>query len=251
MAADQTATVKEADNKVYHGLSLFTETTAKTGTLLHDGEYLKTKELSRAELLLPSESVTRLGANTIFNYSVASNTVDLRAGTILFCKPKDAKQLNIKTAAVTAGIVGTTGFVQVQMNEKTKLPAAYQIGLIEGHVTVTLLSDGSTHEVKPGEIFTYIPGKGSTTFLFDVPLMVKTSPLFTKFKGPLPNQKYIDEEITQYLNDQRRGFIQPTGGNQNNTNYAGIPTVPTTAFDSAGNAQGQGGNTPPPPSNNR
>ena len=62
---------------------------AKVGTTLQDGEYLKTGAKSRAELDLANQSVTRVGANTIFNYTAGNNEVDLQAGTILFSKPKD------------------------------------------------------------------------------------------------------------------------------------------------------------------
>jgi hypothetical protein len=243
VAGDQTATVKDTFKTVQYGSPTSEKVqTASIGTKISDGEYLKTGVLARAELLLPTESVTRLGANTIFNYSVASNTVDLQAGTILFCKPKDAKQLNIKTAAVTAGIVGTTGFTQIKTTPHTN-QKTYVFGLIEGHSTVHV--DGQDFSIKAGEILEYTPGSKPVISPFDVPRMVKTSLFFTEFKGPLPNQKYIDAEIAQYLDDQSRGFIQPVNGNQNNTNYAGIPTMPTTALDSAGNANG--GKTPPPP----
>src|SRR5450631_3672890 len=78
MAADSVATVTEAVNEVSHGSAQSAETApAKTGTQIQDGEYLKTGVKSRAELQLANQSITRLGANTIFNYSVANNEVDL------------------------------------------------------------------------------------------------------------------------------------------------------------------------------
>ncbi len=112
-AADTSATVTEAVNEVSHGSAQASATSpAKSGTRIQDGEYLKTGVKSRAELSLANQSITRLGANTIFNYSVANNEIDLQSGTILFSKPKDGKEMIIKTAAVTAAIVGTTGFAQ-------------------------------------------------------------------------------------------------------------------------------------------
>ncbi len=129
LEADESAKVTEAVNVVEHGSNDSATTPASVGTSIHDGEYLKTESKSRAEMLLPTASITRLGANTIFNYSIESNTVDLQAGTILFCKPKDARQLTIKTAAVTAGITGTTGFVSVK---GTGSKGTYTLGIIEG-----------------------------------------------------------------------------------------------------------------------
>jgi mannose-6-phosphate isomerase-like protein (cupin superfamily) len=245
LAADSTARVTEAVNHVYHGDSTEAATSpATTGTLVHDGEYLKTGPLSRAEMLLPSTSVTRLGANTIFNYSADSNTVDLQAGTILFCKPKDAPHLNIKTAAVTAGIVGTTGFVSIrtdQNNQKT-----YVFGLIEGEATVW--ADNHPFPIGAGDIVEFRPGSKPFVFAYDLPRFVKSSPLLHKFTGTLPNQAYIDRAVADYESYVSRGFIVPPS--QAISYSGGIPVMPTTAYNSAMNSLGQpskGGSPPPPP----
>lgn len=237
---DQTAKVTEAVNEVKYGPERSTEAhPAKTGTLLHDGEYVKTGKESRAELLLPSTSVTRLGANTIFNYSLATNEIDLQAGTILFCKPKDAKQqLNIKTAAVTAGIVGTTGFVQVTGQGSNK---SYVFGLIEGKANAQ--ADGKTFPIHGGQILKFTPGSAPQIFAFDIPKMVDTSPLLHGFKGHLPNQKYIDEAVNNYLDDEHRGFTQ-TSSVPTTNGVINIPGITIPAVDSAQNAQSH---NPPPP----
>ena len=233
LEADQAAKVTEAVNVVEHGSKESATTPATVGTPVRDGEYLETGVKSRAEILLPTASITRLGANTIFNYSVESNTVDLQAGTILFCKPKDAKQLNIKTEAVTAGIVGTTGFVRVHADKAH--PKTYILGLVEGHGTAT--AGGKDFELGPGDILEFKPGFKPFVFAFDVPRFVKSSPLLTKFKGHLPNQPYIDAEIASYQDDVRRGFIQPPS---HAIDYSGdIPVISTPAYDSAQHSEGQ------------
>ena len=239
IAADSVATVTEAVNQVTHG-SLQTADThpAKAGTRLQDGEYLKTGVKSRAELELANQSVTRLGANTIFNYSAANNEIDLQAGTILFSKPKDGKQMNIKTASVTAAVVGTTGFARVQ-------GLSFLFGLIEGHGALTI--GGVVYNITAGEILKFNPGAPPQTYSFNVPLFLKTSPLITRFHRPLPNQRYIDTEVAEYNDLVARGFIQPPTEPFFLTDFEGaIPTVPVPGNDSAGNALHQF-NTPPPP----
>lgn len=237
LAADQAATVTESYNQVNHGPSQSTQAyPAKAGTQIHDGEYVKTGAASRAELKLSNQTITRLGANTIFNYSVATNEIDLQAGTMLFSKPKDGKQLNIKTAAVTAAIVGTTGF--------GKAPGMF--GLVEGKANIVV--NGQTFTLHAGQIL--LVGPPPQIVNFDVPLFLKTSRLFTGFKDTLPNQKYIDQEIADYNDDVDRGFIRPpkppyfTFNDQN-----GFPTIPFIGADSKGTALGVQ-NTPPPPQNN-
>jgi mannose-6-phosphate isomerase-like protein (cupin superfamily) len=226
LQADQGAKVTESVNDVTHG-SNGSHTPAPTGTVVRDGEMVETGTSSRAEMKLPSTSITRLGANTIFNYSADSNTVDLQKGTVLFCKPKNASELSIKTAAVTAGITGTTGFVSV--HGKT-----YIFGIVEGHATAH--AGGQSFPVGAGEILQFRPGSKPLVFAFDVPRFLRTSPLITKFKGRLPNQAQIDAEVASYQDDVHRGFIQPPSGA---VDYTGeIPGLSTPAYDSALHAQG-------------
>lgn len=240
LEADQPAKVTEAVNVVEHGSNESATTPATVGTSVHDGEYLKTGSKSRAEMLLPTASITRLGSNTIFNYSTESNTVDLQAGTILFCKPKDARQLTIKTAAVTAGITGTTGFISVKGSGGK---ATYILGIIEGHAVAH--ADNHPFPLGAGDILEFKPGARPFLFPYDVPRFVKSSPLLTKFKGHLPNQSYIDAELASYQDDVSRGFIRPPS---HAIDYSGdIPILLTPAYDSAHNSQGQSKGAPPPP----
>jgi hypothetical protein len=228
-AGGKGATVTEAVNQVDHGMTQSSDTQpAKIGTMLGDGEYLKTGVKSRAELELANQSITRLGANTIFNYSAADNQIDLQAGTVLFSKPKDGQQMNIKTAAVTAAIVGTTGFMQ--RHGKSVL-----FGLIEGKGVLTI--GDTTYVVHGGEILKFAPGQPPQIFAFNVPLFMSTSPLITRFHHHLPNQRFIDEEIADYNDLVERGFIQPPKDPFYLVDFEGtVPTIPIPGTDSAGNA---------------
>jgi mannose-6-phosphate isomerase-like protein (cupin superfamily) len=239
-AADSAATVTEAVNEVNHGsLQTAATTPAKVGTRLEDGEYLKTGVKSRAELELANQSITRLGANTNFNYSVATNEIDLQAGTILFSKPKDGKQMNIKTASVTAAVVGTTGFAQVHGH-------GFLFGLVEGHASVTI--GGIVYNIAAGEIVRFTPGAPPQIFSFNVPLFLKTSPLITRFDKKLPNQPYIDKEVAEYDDLVARGFIGPPMPPFFQTDFLGsVSPVPIIPRDSAGNALQQFNMPPPPP----
>ena len=240
----QAALVTESVNDVDHGKRADATTAhADVGTAINDGEYLRTGVRSRAEMKMPSASITRLGANTIFNYSADSNQVDLLGGTILFCKPKEAKQLSIMTAAVTAGITGTTGFVSVsgEGNKKT-----YIFGIIEGHARATVSSTGAHINVGAGQILEFKPGHNPFTFNYDLPRFVKSSPLLHRFKSTLTNQSAIDKAVASYDDDLSRGFIQPPSDKIDYSGY--IPILSNPAVGSAQNAQGQNhGSTPPPP----
>jgi mannose-6-phosphate isomerase-like protein (cupin superfamily) len=238
LMADSAATVTEAVNVVDHGTTQSTDTTpAKVGTTLHNGEYLKTGAQSRAELTLANQSVTRVGANTIFDYSVADNQIDLQSGTILFSKPKDGKTMTIKTAAVTAAIVGTTGFIQTHGN-------TVLFGLVEGTVTMTI--GGVDYTITSGQILKLTPGQPPQIFSFNVPLFLSTSPLITKFHHHLPNDKAIQDEVADYNDLVSRGFIQPPSDPFYLIDPVGYhPLVPLPGIDSAGQAHNQF-NMPPP-----
>lgn len=245
LAADSAAKVTEAVNQVAHGASQTADTSpAQVGTVLQNGEYLKTGVKSRAELELADQSITRLGANTIFNYSVANNEIDLQAGTVLFSKPKDGREMTIKTASVTAAVVGTTGFMQVHGHD-------FLFGLVEGHATLTV--GGTQFKITAGQVLRFKPGAPPEIYSYNLPVFLKTSPLIILFKHPLPNQPYIDREVAEYDNLVARGFIQPPTQPFFVTDFGGfVPTIPIIAHDSAGNSLNLFNRPPalpPPPSN--
>jgi len=239
-AANSTATVTESVNEVVHGSSQSAGTApAKVGTSIPDGEYLKTGVKSRAELELADQSITRLGANTIFNYSVANNEIDLQAGTVLFSKPKDGREMTIKTASVTAAVVGTTGFLSLHGHD-------FLFGLIEGHATLT--EGGVGFKVSSGEILRFSPGSRPELYDYNLPVFLKTSPLISQFNHPLPNQVYIDREVAAYDNLVARGFIQPPGPTLIASEFGGsVPGIPIVAHDSAGNSLHEFLTPPPAP----
>lgn len=238
-AAEPSATVTESVDQVVRGSPQAGGTSpAPVGTHVADGEYLKTGVKSRAELQFPDLTITRMGANTIFNYSIAKNEIDLQSGTILFSKPKGGKELDIKTAAVTAAILGTTGFMHYENH-------VFLFGLIEGHARLTI--GGKAYGVGAGQVL-HLGGAGAVPqiFAYNVPLLVQTSPFFTQFKSTLPNQAEINQEVADYNDLASRGFIQTHPPFFQNTTYS-TPGLPIVAWDSAGNALNQFVNPPPPP----
>jgi hypothetical protein len=198
------ATVTETFNKVAHSLSPSGKSElAKPGTLLGDGEYLKTGKASLAEIELANQTITRLGPDTIFEYSAATHEADLQSGTILFSKPKDGKEWTIKMPGLTATVTGTTGFVEKEGN-------SIVFGVIEG--TVHLTVGTSKAILQAGKMLAFIPGSSPQIVAFDIPSFVSTSAFFHRFQRQLPNEKYVEKEIARYNNLVSRGFIVPVQG---------------------------------------
>ncbi|MGH8165502.1 MAG: FecR domain-containing protein, partial [Rhodanobacteraceae bacterium] len=73
-----------------------------------NGTAVRTGNDSRAELTFTDQTLTRLGANTIFSFNEGTRNLQLSSGAMLLRVPKNDGGAKIKTAAVTAAITGTT-----------------------------------------------------------------------------------------------------------------------------------------------
>jgi|GEM_PF-3519617 len=85
---------------------------ASLSETVRDRQAVVTGVQSRAELLFPDKTLTRLGASTVFTFKEGTRAMDLQRGTMLLQVPKGAGGAQIKTAAVTAAITGTTLLVE-------------------------------------------------------------------------------------------------------------------------------------------
>lgn len=122
---------------------------AKIGDTVRGPAAVSTGAQSRAELRFQDNTITRLGANSIFTIDESSRTVDLEKGTILLQVPKKIGGLptKIRTAAVTAAITGTTVMVE-------HLPDGYvKVIVLEGEVDIFLTDDPRTFRtIRPGDM---------------------------------------------------------------------------------------------------
>ncbi len=147
---------------------------------------VKTGLQSRAELMFTDRSLTRLGANTIFSFQQGTRELELRQGTILFQVPKGAGGANIRTAAVTAAITGTTGFNEY--SPKAGPNGIIKFGILEGGATLFINGhrDRFIH-IGPGEMVV-LPARptdfnSAEVFHFDIARFLQTAPLITKMGG--------------------------------------------------------------------
>jgi hypothetical protein len=165
----------------------------------------------------------------------------LQAGTVLFCKPKDAAQLNIRTSAVTAAVLGTTGFIGVQGYGKKRI---YRLGVIEGHIRAVV--NGQVFRLGTGDILQIGPDGRPFIFAYDIPKFVRSSPLLNKFQNTLPNQPYIQAAVQNYESDAKRGFFGPPL--QQPQYWGEMPiAVPPNQYDSPHQAQPPAAQKPAPP----
>ena len=242
------------------------------GAVVKDDNIVRTGAQSRAELEFADKTLTRLGANTIFSFDAGTSTMDFKEGAALFSKPKGSGPLQIRSAAVTAAIAGTTGFVSALPSKKKKMKGVpddvVMLGILEGSLkgkSTWIDAHGQQHvfgfALGPGDLLVAEPGLQPVVVQFDIPRFINTSPLVNGFANPLPNAAQIAHEVAAFQTLADRGFIDSrntvigtvnnrvlfaTTGQRSPTRFdAGINQL--TAINTLSNQPGTpGGNTPRP-----
>ena len=155
---------------------------------------------SRAEMLFPDSTLTRLAANTFFSFKAGSREMDLGRGAILFQIPKGVGGARINTAAITAAITGTTGFIE-------RAAGNFKLVLLEGTVRVQLRSNSQQFMLVQGGQMLIAPLtsnslKDWSIIDFDVDRVMKTSTLVKpELFGPLAPT--ANDQIADVIDGQR------------------------------------------------
>ena len=136
---------------------------------------MRTGQDSRTELTFTDQTLTRLGANSIFSFNVGARAFDLGQGSILMQVPPNGSSVKVKTAAVTAAITGGTAIFG------TGPPIKFMV--LEG--TGTFYPAGHPEEAMTlhgGEMVTFTPdGHMIGPTPFNVKLVLETSELILPF----------------------------------------------------------------------
>ncbi|HEY3602261.1 MAG TPA: FecR domain-containing protein, partial [Chthoniobacterales bacterium] len=195
------------------------------GAVVRDDNVVRTGNESRAELQFTDLTLARLGANAIFSFDAQARTIECERGALLFSKPTNSGRVDIRAAAVTAAITGSTGFVDTSVGGPHKKGA---VASAEEATTIVGMLEGKLHgasnwrdrggqvhtfhfSLGAGEMLVAQPGRPPVVAQFDIPRFLKTSPLVKGFKGDLLNQADLQKAVAAYEADQRRGFIDRVG----------------------------------------
>ncbi|MEY2544665.1 MAG: hypothetical protein QOE81_2126 [Verrucomicrobiota bacterium] len=141
------------------------------------GTAVRTGVDSRTELTFSDLTITRLGANTVFSFNGGARQVDLGSGAVLVQVPRNAAEVKIRTAAVTAAITGGTALFQ----SNKSLPA--QLLMLEGigrfypndHPEDAVIVHGGEMAMMT------LDGQITRPTKFNAALVYKTSKLITSF----------------------------------------------------------------------
>ena len=168
-------------------------------------DIMKTGADSRAEMIAPDQTVTRVGANTIFSFEPEKREINLQKGSILFNSPTGKGGGTIKTAAATASVLGTTLIVVTTDNGGFKVLVQEGTGRVK-------TPKGRFRTMKAGQMVYALPGGDlSQVLTFQLSQQVGASFLVNGFKKPLPSLAKIEAAISKQEAQIAKGQLQETG----------------------------------------
>lgn len=194
------------DVRVVQGES--TTATAKIGDVITGSTAVATGVSSRAELKFPDQTLTRLGANTLFRLEEGTRDIDLQKGVLLLQVPKQLGGARVRTAAVTAAVTGTTILVEYDPNGYIK------IIVIEGEIDLFMNDKPSNFTtIKAGDMIIMKPDSKvfPTPVQVDLKRLIKTSKLLNPDEfGPIGNDKQIAGALEQQDDLKNKGELLNT-----------------------------------------
>ena len=192
-AADlRESTLVQVVNEVKVAPPQAAEKDAKANELVRAPDKIRTGAKSRAELKAADDTLTRIGANTVFSFEQSGRVLNLEKGSVLFHSPAGRGGGTIKSAGASAAVLGTTLIVASMPD------GGFKCILLEGKGTITL-PNGKTLKLTAGDMV-YIPA-GAQDFgavvKVDLGKLVEGSQLVNGFSTPLPSLGDIRNEIAK------------------------------------------------------
>lgn len=189
-------------------------------------DVLRTGPESRAEMIADDQTVTRVGANSLFSFEPQKREINLQRGSVLFNSPSGKGGGTIKTAAATAAVLGTTMIVVTTKN------GGFKVLLIEGRGKVTS-TKGEARVLHAGQMVFVLPGeKMGPVYNFQLKEQVAASRLIGGFKRPLPSLPKIIAAVARQNSQIDKGALTKTGllaGDNPNEAYQ-VDTVATESI---------------------
>jgi hypothetical protein len=212
--------------QVIKDVRLLTSKTAGRPAAVNDsvreGTAVKTGIESRAELTFSDQTLTRLGANTVFSFADEARQFDLAGGAVLICVPKAKGEVRIRTAAATAAVTGGIAMTETHSTSWTKFI------VIEGEACVKLnRSAEPCLKLHAGEMLVLPPDARRFSEKKNVNLRKLTRTARLIHQAPLP--KWVEDLIEAEISKQETsppagGYTDPTGLDKIDQKAATVPT---------------------------
>jgi FecR protein len=165
-------------------------TPARTNEVFKVPDLVRTGTDSRLEMTAPDETITRVGANTVFTFEAGERNIRLEKGSILFHSPAGAGGGTIKYRGTTAAVLGTTMICAVLSD------GSFKVLVLEGHGKVTLANLTSV-TLEAGQMI-IVPPVGdafSPVMTFSLARLVPRLMLVVGFSKPLSSMSLITAAI--------------------------------------------------------
>lgn len=209
--------------EVIHDVNVVVPTThaatpAKVNELFKTPDLVRTGPDSRTELTAPDQTITRVGANTVFSFEPEGRNLNLEKGSILFHSPGGKGGGTIKSGGAAAAVLGTTLIVAATDN------GGFKVIVLEGKGRVTLPNKNSV-TLNAGQMVFVLPGQSTFGPKLDINLgkLVAGSQLVNGFSRPLSSLPLIQQAIGRQNKEIAKGRAQDTGISANQ--IAGGPLV--------------------------
>lgn len=151
---------------------------------VHEGNAVRTGTDSRSELQFADQTITRLGANTVFSFGAAARTYDLGSGAILMTAPKNAGTVKVSSGVATCAISGFTAIWEAHSKFWNK------VLVIEGDGSVWLNNNpNDPRQMHSRQILVFPPNAKvlPQPQEFDVCKVINNGLLITGFTNQLPS----------------------------------------------------------------
>lgn len=202
VAADlRESTLVQVVNEVKVAPPQAAEKDAKANDTVRAPDKIRTGAKSRAELKAADNTLTRIGANTVFSFESAGRTLNLEKGSVLFHSPAGRGGGTIKSAGASAAVLGSTLIVASTRD------GGFKCLLLEGKGRITL-PNGKARDLEAGDMI-YVPAGAQsfgTIVKLDLEKLVNGSQLVNGFDTALPSMGDIRNEISK----QRIAIISGT-----------------------------------------
>jgi hypothetical protein len=206
-AADlRESTLVQVVNEVKVAPAQAGEKDAKVNDTIRAPDKIRTGAKSRAELKAPDNTLTRVGANTVFSFEQSGRTLNLEKGSVLFHSPAGRGGGTIKSAGASAAVLGTTLIVAATPD------GGFKCILLEGKGRITL-PNGVTRDLEAGDMI-YVPAGAQNLdaiLKLDLGKLVAGSQLVNGFNSPLPSLGDVRNEVAKQRIAIISGNYQETG----------------------------------------
>jgi hypothetical protein len=179
---------------------------AAVNDLVRSPQMVRTGPASRAELLAQDQTLTRVGANTLFSFDPRGRTINLQQGSVLFHSPTGRGGGTIKTGGASAAVLGTTLMIVATPN------GGFKGIVLEGKGRFTL-PNGTSRNLNAGQLLFVLPGSRSFGPTLNVNLgkMVEGSGLVKGYTAELPSLPKVQAAVSAQQVQISTGKMQDTG----------------------------------------